>query len=34
MFSTDTMDNDLREFDKIIREYYELDKVEEKEEEK
>ena len=33
MFENDTMDNDLKEFDKIVREYYELDK-EEKEEEK
>lgn len=28
MFESDTMENDLKEFDKIIREYYELDKVE------
>ena len=34
MFENDTMENDLKEFDKVIREYYELDKVEEKEEEK
>ena len=26
MFENDTMDNDLKEFDKIVREYYELDK--------
>lgn len=29
MFETDTMENDLKEFDKIVREYYELDKVKE-----
>lgn len=34
MFENDTMENDLKEFDKVVREYYELDKVEEKEEEK
>lgn len=34
MFETDTMENDLKEFDKVVREYYELDKVEEKKEEK
>jgi len=34
MFENDTMGNDLKEFDKVVREYYELDKVEEKEEEK
>lgn len=28
MFETDTMENDLKEFDKIVREYYELDKKE------
>lgn len=28
MFENDTMDNDLKEFDKIVREYYELDKEE------
>ncbi len=33
MFETDTMENDLKEFDKVVREYYELDKVEEKSEE-
>lgn len=26
MFETDSMENDLKEFDKIVREYYELDK--------
>lgn len=31
MFENDTMENDLKEFDKVVREYYELDKVEEKE---
>lgn len=34
MFENDTMENDLKEFDKVVREYYELDKVGEKEEEK
>lgn len=29
MFEDDTMENDLKEFDKIVREYYELDKIEE-----
>ena len=33
MFENDTMENDLKEFDKVVREYYELDKVEEKGEE-
>ena len=28
MFETDTMENDLKEFDKVVREYYELDKEE------
>jgi hypothetical protein len=28
MFDTDTMENDLKEFDKVVREYYELDKTE------
>ena len=28
MFENDTMENDLKEFDKVVREYYELDKVE------
>ena len=32
MFETDTMENDLKEFDKVVREYYELDKVEDKKE--
>lgn len=31
MFENDSMENDLKEFDKVVREYYELDKVEEKE---
>ena len=30
MFETDTMENDLKEFDKVVREYYDLDKIEEK----
>ena len=34
MFETDTMENDLKEFNRVVREYYELDKIEEKEEEK
>ena len=34
MFENDTMENDLKEFNRVVREYYELDKVEEKEEEK
>jgi hypothetical protein len=29
MFETDTMENDLKEFDKVVREYYDLDKKEE-----
>lgn len=29
MFENETMENDLKEFDKIVREYYELDKKEE-----
>lgn len=33
MFETDSMENDLKEFDKVVREYYELDKVEENESE-
>ena len=33
MFEEESMDNDLKEFDKIVREYYELDKIEEKESE-
>ena len=32
MFENDTMENDLKEFDKVVREYYDLDKVEESEE--
>lgn len=28
MFETDSMENDLKAFDKVVREYYELDKVE------
>ena len=32
MFENDTMENDLKEFDKVVRDYYELDKVEEKKE--
>ena len=28
MFETETMENDLKQFDKIVREYYELDKKE------
>ena len=28
MFETDTMENDLKEFDKVVREYYELDQKE------
>ena len=28
MFESDTMENDLKEFDKVVREYYELDKIE------
>lgn len=31
MFENEEMPNDLKEFDKVVREYYELDKVEEKE---
>ena len=33
MFENDTMENDLKEFDKVIREYYELDKEENESEE-
>jgi hypothetical protein len=29
MFENDTMENDLKAFDEVVREYYELDKVEE-----
>ena len=32
MFENETMENDLKEFDEVVREYYELDKVENKEE--
>lgn len=32
MFENDTMENDLKEFDKVVREYYDLDKVESEEE--
>jgi hypothetical protein len=32
MFENDTMENDLKAFDEVVREYYELDKVENKEE--
>lgn len=31
MFDKDSMENDLKEFDKVVREYYELDKQEESE---
>lgn len=34
MFEEDSMDNDLKAFDEVVREYYELDKVEESEENK
>lgn len=34
MFEQDEVDNDLKEVDKVIREYYELDKVEVKEDKK
>ena len=30
MFENDTMENDLKAFDEVVRDYYELDKVEEK----
>lgn len=30
MFEEESMDNDLKEFDKVVREYYELDKAENK----
>ena len=33
MFETDTMENDLKEFDKVVRDYYELDKIEKEGEE-
>lgn len=32
MFETETMENDLKQFDKVVREYYDLDKTEEGEE--
>lgn len=32
MFENDTMENNLKEFDKVVREYYDLDKVESEEE--
>ena len=32
MFENDTMDNDLKAFDEVVREYYELDKIESEEE--
>ena len=31
MFENETTENDLKEFDKVVRDYYELDKTEEKE---
>ena len=34
MFDVDTMDNDLKAFDDVVREYYELDKEDKKEEKK
>ena len=34
MFENETMENDLKAFDKVVREYYELDKIEENKEEK
>ncbi len=33
MFNQDSIENDLKAFDKVVREYYELDKVENKESE-
>ena len=33
MFESESMENDLKAFDEVVREYYELDKVEEKESE-
>ena len=30
MFDDEQMENDLKAFDEVVREYYELDKVEEK----
>ena len=32
MFEEDSMENDLKKFDEVVREYYELDKVEDKKE--
>ena len=32
MFENDSMENDLKEFDRVVKEYYELDKVENKKE--
>ena len=32
MFENDTMENDLKAFDEVVREYYELDKIENEEE--
>lgn len=32
MFESETMENDLKEFNRVVREYYELDKLEESEE--
>ena len=32
MFENDSIENDLKEFDKVVREYYDLDKVESEEE--
>jgi len=34
MFEEDTMENDLKEFDKVVRDYYELDNIKEEGEEK
>ena len=31
MFENETMENDLKAFNEVVREYYELDKVEKKE---
>jgi hypothetical protein len=31
MFETETMENDLKQFDKVVREYYDLDKIESEE---
>ena len=33
MFESESMENDLKEFDKVVRDYYELDKIEDKKEE-